>query len=255
MMTVYLDVVFLWNSISVLLLFFSVRMFYNLKGKAYRLVISAFLGGIYGVLDILYSLWRPLSIVMLFIMTLTAWGMRGVLYNLLRVLFIEGIAVVTIIGLSGLSGIDLMIIDNGIIVVSNDWVIAAVCVVSYPVIIITNKLRENYKKTVSCIFYINGEEIKLKFLYDSGNLLTHKSIPVAVTDWRNFPCINSYEEALVTTHERLIYGTVSSSGIMPLIKPEKAILGGVERDCYIGLTNRSFKGYAGVIGNIDGGGK
>ncbi len=250
-MTVYIDIVFLWNSISALLLFFSVRIFYSLKGKRYRLVLSAVLGGIYGVLDALYPLWQPLNVVVLFFMTLTAWGRSGVLYNLLRVLFLEGITVITIVGISGIFGINALVIKNSIALVTRDSIMGVVMATAYPVIIIINTLRLKYKRIINCIFYINGEEIKLKLLYDSGNLLMHKGVPVAVIDWRNFSHISSYEEILLTAPERLMFSTVSSSGVMPLIKPQKTVLKGLERDCYIGLTNRRFKGYAGVIGDID----
>lgn len=250
-MTVYIDIVFLGNSISALLLFLSVRVFYSLKGKWYRLFLSVALGGLYGVLNAVYPLYNLIHVVVLFFMTLIAWGRTGVLYNTLRVLFLEGVTVVAIVSVSNLFGINAMVRGFGIALIAKDGITALIMVMVYPVIIIINRLRQKYKRVMNCVFYVNDVEIKLKLLYDSGNLLTHKDFPVAVVDWRKFPDIKSYEDALLTAPERLVYQTVSSSGIMPLIKPEKAVFGGIYRDCYIGLTDRRFKGYAGVIGKID----
>lgn len=249
-MTVYIDIVFVANVISSLLLFYSVDFIFSLKGRWYRILLSSIICGIYAVTDAIYVLYKPLRIVVLFFMILEAWGYKGALYNLLRVAFLEGIIAVAVTLISGLIGINALFFESGITFIAKDWVTAIITVIAYPVIMLINQFKNRKKRILRVIFTIDGEEIKLNLLFDSGNLLCHKNIPVAVIDWRNFPHIHSYEEILLTAPERLMYNTVSSSGIMPLIKPQNMLLGGVKRECYIGLTNKRFVGYAGVIGKI-----
>ncbi len=249
-MTVYIDIVFMANVVSSLLLLFSVNLIFSIKGKWYRILISSLVCGIYGVLEAVYILWQPFRIVTLLFMIQIAWGYKGSLYNFLRVAFLEGITVIVIIGISRIFGINSLILQSGITLVAKDYITAIITVTTYPLIIIISYLKKSYKRLIKITFFIDGVELRFRLLYDSGNLLCHKGIPVAVIDWRNFPSINSYEEMLLTAPERLVYNTVSSSGIMPLIKPERVVLEGVYRECYIGLTNKRFVGYQGVIGDI-----
>ncbi len=249
-MIVYVDVVFITNLISSLLLFFSANLIFSIEGKWYRILISAIFCGIYAVTDAIYFLWKPIRGMTLFIMILISWGYRGCIYNSLRVAFLEGITVVLIVGISNLFGINSLVFESGITLIAKDLVTAIVTTMVYPIIIITNKVKSEYKRFSVVTVNIDGAEVKFKLLYDSGNLLRHKDLPVIIIDWRNIPCVHSYEEVLLTAPERLIYNTVSSSSIMPLIKPQKTVVEGIERECYIGLTNKRFVGYAGVIGNI-----
>lgn len=249
-MIVYVDVVFVTNLVSSLLLFFSANMIFSIKGKWYRILISAIFCGIYAVTDAIYFLLKPIRTMALFIMTLISWGCKGCIYNLLRVAFLEGITAVLIVGISNLFGINSLVFESGITLIAKDWVTAIVTTIVYPIIIIINKVKSEYKRFTAVTFNLDGTEIKFKLLYDSGNLLRYKDIPVIIIDWRNIPCVDSYEEVLLTASERMMYNTVSSSSIMPLIKPQKTVVEGIERECYIGLTNKRFVGYAGVIGNI-----
>ncbi len=250
-MTVYIDIVFIVNVISSLLLLFCADLFFSAKGKWYRILMSSIVCGIYAVVNAIYNLLNPVRLIVLFFMILTAWGYKGILYNMLRVVFLEGVTVIAIIGISGIVGVRSFVFESGVTLIARDWVTAVITVTAYPLLIVINAIRKGYKRLVPATFYIDGKELKLRLLYDSGNLLCHKGIPVAVIDWRNFSYINSYEEILLAADERLIYNTVSSSGIMPVTKPERAIFSGIERECYIGLTDKHFIGYAGVIGDIN----
>lgn len=253
-MTVYADIVFFGNLISSLLLLFSVGIIFNIKGEWYRLLLASVLCGLYAVGEQIFLLWQPFRVGVVFLMTATAWGWRGAFYNTLRAVFVSTVVVVTVAGVCAIIGINSYIAISGITVVANSGVVAVICIFAYPVTVGLSKLKKKYDRLISGEFTIDGRALKFRLLYDSGNLLRHKGMPVVVMDWKAFGEIlnvNSYDEAVLKAQERLIYNTVSASGIMPLIKPEKAVIRGIGCETYIGLTKRHFTGYQGVIGDID----
>lgn len=253
-MTIYADIVFLGNFISSMLLLFSVGIIFNIKGKWYRLLLSSVLCGLYAVGEQIFLLWQPLRVGVVFLMTATAWGWQGAFYNTMRVMFVSTVVVVTVAGVCAIIGINSYVVALGITVIANGGAVAIICVFAYPVTVGLSKLKKKCDRLLWGEFTIDGRVLKCRLLYDSGNLLRHRGVAVVVMDWKVFGEIlnvNSYDEAVLKAQERLIYNTVSASGIMPLIKPEKVAIRGIECEIYIGLAKRYFTGYQGVIGDID----
>lgn len=253
-MTVYADVVFTGNLISSLLLFLSVGIIFNVKSKWYRLLMSSSLCGIYAVAEAVFALRLPLRILMITLMSATAWGRKGIVLNTLRVMIVSTVVLNAVAGICALMRINSFISAYGVTVVANGGGVAIISILAYPVSIGLSKLKKQYGRFLPSEFIIGDNVLKCRLLYDSGNMLKHKNVSVAVMDWEIFAEIlevESYDDAVLKSEERMIYNTVSASGIMPVIKPRKAVIRGSEHEIYIGLTKRHFRGYDGVIGDIN----
>lgn len=242
-MTVYIDVVFLANLISSLLLLFSVRVIFNLRAKPYRIALSALVAGIYAVLEAVFLLPALLRTGVLYIMSVISFGKIGGLINTLRVLSISAAVVVLILIFCQITGDTAMVAEGGVTVISDNIIFSVILALSYPITVVILYGTKRYKRICRAEFKIQGNTVICSLLRDSGNLLRYKNIPVAVINKNSFQNI--------TPTDYMIYNTVSSAGLMPLIKPESAVIGGTLCEVYIGLSEKNFSGYDGIIGNIN----
>lgn len=253
-MTVYLDVHFLLNLIWALLMLICVKILYAIKSQWHRLLLASAFCGVCSVIEIVIGILVPLRLFVLYLMTVISWGFAGALYNFSRLLFVYALTSAVFIGAGALLGINSVVSGKGITVVAADFPTAVMGILIYPLMIGFNTFKKRWKNLVKVQLCVKGDMLSGRFLYDSGNLLKFKGVSVAVTDWsvlKNTMGGISYEELIYECEDRVLYNTVGGSGILPLIKPEKAVINGICREIYIGAVNRHFIGYWGVIGDLD----
>lgn len=253
-MTIYLDVHFLLNLIWALLILVCMKILYNIKSSWYRLLLASALCALYSVIEIIFGVFMPLRLLILYVMTVISWGFSGGFYNYLRLLFVNALTGAVFIGVVAILGINSVVSGKGITVIAPDFPTAVAGILIYLLIISCNALKKRWKNLVKVRLWIKGNMLSGRFLYDSGNLLKFKGVSVAVTDWNVLKHAMgeiSYDELVCECDDRVIYNTVDGSGILPLIKPEKAVINGICREIYIGAVNRRFIGYWGVIGDLD----
>lgn len=252
-MVVYADVVFIVNFVSTFALLLAYAAVfggvYNLRRKVFAAAVS----GIYAILESIYGLPYILRTAVLFLINMISFGKNGLLNNTLRFIFISVCIEAIFLMLMTAFGRDAYIVEGTVTVFSGGVLGAFVYVMSYPIFLITKTVIKKHSKKRDTEFTIDGQKIRLTLLYDSGNLLTFKGKSVAVVSWESIKGIFNneyYDEFTLKVDERMIFNTVASGGVMPVITPKKSIIDGVERDLYIAVTKRSFKNSDGVIGDI-----
>lgn len=253
-MTVYADIVFVTNFISTVALLLGYSVLFNGKIKSLRIVMAGVFSGIYAVFEAVFLVPVIMRSGILFLLAVIAFGKTKLLFNTLRLAFVcVSVETVFVIAMNTI-GNGAVITNGSVTVFCNSIVGGAVYLLSYPTLIFIRRCVKIRECKRAAEFVINGQKMSVELLYDSGNLLLHKGVCVAVIAWEKMSdlfCDTEYNEFLITAQDRMIYNTVGSGGILPVITPERAIIDGMEADLKIAVADRTFKGYDGVIGELN----
>lgn len=252
-MVVYADVVFAVNFISVAALIFAYSIFTERKIKVLRMLCGACVAGVYAVAESVLELAYPLRIFVICLVAAAAFGIKSYAANTLRFIgFCAVIGIVFTVAIS-LMGYGTYIANGTVTVFANDIITVFLYALSYPALFAVRKIasRRTDKKNVSLT--IEGHKIKTTLYYDSGNFLKHKGTDVAVISWERIKPLypdRAYEDFILIAEERMIYNTVGTGGILPILTPERAEVNGFEVEIKIAVANRNFGEYDGVIGKM-----
>ena len=148
-------------------------------------------------------------------------------------------------------GNDAYIANGSVTVFSGDIFGLIIYGLSLPLIVLFKNMVKMRMKIRKCQITINGKKIDVSLLYDSGNLLMHKGVNVAVVSWdaiKDALGTDTYEEFVLIAEDRMIFNTVGSNGILPVTEPEKFLLDGREVSVKLALINKKFNTYDGIIG-------
>lgn len=253
-MTVYADVVFIANFISTTALFLGYSAVFGGVIKPLRLILSGTLSGAYAVCEALLLLPHIMRIAVLFLLTAIAFGRKEVLLNTARFAFVAVCIEVLFILIMSLAGQSAFITDGSVTVFCSGLVGMAVYFLSYPLLILTKRYTKKRAGQKHAEFVINGQKITLRLLYDSGNLLVYKGVSVAVVTWEKIKDLFSdmeYDDFLVTAVDRMIYNTVSSGGVLPVITPEKSVIDGISVNIKLAVADRDFGACDGIVGDLN----
>ncbi|MBQ3125218.1 MAG: sigma-E processing peptidase SpoIIGA [Clostridia bacterium] len=253
--TVYADVVFFANFISTFALLMAYGSVFGGKPRLLRASLASVASGVYAVFEQVLFLPYILRTAVLFLLIAIAFGRIGVLYNTVRFAFVTVCIEVLFMAVMSLTGRDALVARGGVTVFCNGvWGVAAYFL-CYPVLLLVKKYVKMRVRKKYAEFVINGQKISLSLLYDSGNLLTYKGASVAVVAWDSikdlFPDMD-YDEFLITCEDRMIFNTVGRGGIIPVITPDSPSIDGSTVNIKIAVSQRSFNGYDGVVGDMKG---
>lgn len=251
-MVIYADVVFLMNFVSSALLLFAYRLIFAIKCRNLKLLIGALLSGLYAVIEVVCNLPYILRTAVLFCVTAVAFGIKGSLYNTIRLMFVViGLEAVYAIIMTAL-GSSILMSYGTVTVFANDMLGAVIYILSYPTLFAIRYFAKRKSRARKADFTINGFELQLNLLYDSGNLLSHKGLSAAVISWESVSGIfrdMTYEEFKFNTEDVILFNTVGSGGFMPVVKPQKSIIDGGECEIYLAVADRKFGRFDGIIGD------
>ena len=250
-MVIYADVIFAVNFISTFALLIVYAVLAGSEKKYMRLAYASTISGVYAVAESVYALPYILRVFILVLVIATAFGRSSLIYNTARFGLVSVCVQVIFIVIMSISGKDGYISSGSITVFSNDIWGVAVYVLTYPVLIFITRLWQKRKQIRISDLVINGKKIKLLLLYDSGNLLMHNGVTVAVVAWDSIKSVmecNSYEELLLSDCDTMLFNTVGKGGMMPVIETDHAIIDGIEKTIRIAIINRSFNLCDGIIG-------
>lgn len=254
-MTVYADVVFFANFISTLALLLAFSAAFGGKPRLIRATAASAVSGVYAVFEQVFFLPYVLRTAVLFLLIAIAFGRIGALYNTVRFAFVTVCVEVLFISVLSLMGRDAYVTRGSVTVFCNGVWGMAVYFLCYPVLLLTKHCVKMRTRKKYAEFAINGQKIYLSLLYDSGNLLMHKGVSVAVVSWDSikdlFPDMD-YDEFLITCEDRMIFNTVGSGGIIPVITPDSPLIDGSAVNIKIAVSQRTFNGYDGVVGELKG---
>ena len=254
-MTVYADVVFITNFISTIALLSGYSAVFGGRIKLVRLILSGTVSGAYAVCESVVLIPHIMRIAVLFLLIAIAFGRKGVLLNTARFAFIAVCIEVLFILIMSLAGQIAFITDGSVTVFCSGLVGIMVYFLSYPLLIFIKRYAKKQTRKKHAEFVINGQKITLRLLYDSGNLLVYKGVSVAVISWHSIKDLFSdmdYDEFLITSKDRMIYNTVGSGGIIPVITPDNPQIDGSAVNIKIAVSQRLFNGYDGVVGELKG---
>ncbi len=253
-MTVYADVVFVANFISTTALLSGCSAIFGGRIKLVRMALSGAVSGLYAVCESVFLLPRIIRLVVLFLLTAIAFGRKEVLLNTARFAFVAVCIEVLFMLIMSIMGQSTFITDGSVTVFCSGLVGMTVYFLSYPLLIL---IKQNAKKRTAekhAEFVINGQKITLTLLYDSGNLLIHKGVSVAVVTWKKINDLFSdmdYDEFLITSEDRMIYNTVSSGGVLPIITPERSVIDGISVNIKLAVADRDFGTCDGIVGDLN----
>lgn len=250
-MVIYADVIFAVNFISTFSLLSVYAVLAGSEKKYKRIACASLISGLYAVAESVYAFSYILRVFILVLVVATAFGRSSLIYNTARFGLMSVCVQVIFIVIMSISGKDGYISSGSITVFSSDIWGAAVYVFSYPVLIFITRLWQKRRQIRVADLVINGKKIKLLLLYDSGNLLMHNGVTVAVVAWDSIKSVmecNSYEELFLSGCDTMVFNTVGRGGMMPVIETDHAIIDGIERMIKIAVINRSFNLCDGIIG-------
>lgn len=243
-MIIYADEIFLLNFVASVILFLAVCVIFGFRIKPLRLCAVGVISGLYAVAEAAFGLWYGARFAVMAACVAVAFGRHGFLMNLLRLMNVSVCAVIFTAVVNMLLNGDALLSGGNVVLFSDGILMGVVCLLAYPITVAAVKLRRKRNRYRQCVFEIGEIPIYVRLLYDSGNLLTHNGIPVAVvsksiTDSLGIEC-DGYETVNLTT--------IEGTGKLPIVKPRKSIIDGIERDIYIAISDYDFKGSAGLIG-------
>ncbi len=275
-MVVYADILLAVNWWVDFLLLLAVRRFMGIGAKPWRLVIAAFLGGLFSFVLLLPPMAAWLSLLLkltaagLMVLAAFGWHSRRRYIRALCLLF--GLSA----GLSGLCSAlyyfaaprDLFVVNGVVYYAVSPWLLIGLTVLCYGVLWIMEQItrRRAPRQREFVVRLRHGEKaVSLKCLYDSGNHLTEpfSNRPVLVTE-------RAALEGLLTIPEdiedlppngiwRVVpFDTIGGGGLLPAFSPDSfvAITAQGERslgDCYVAVCERLGRGeYEGLIGSALG---
>ena len=253
-MTVYADVVFIANFVSVITLLSGYSAVFGGRIQRFRLCMTGVVSGIYAVCEAILLLPHIMRMAVLFFLIAIAFGRKNVLYNTARFAFVAVCVEVLFIAVMSIMGQRAFVTDSNVTVFCSGMVGVLVYFLNFPLLLIIKKYAKKHTQKKHAEFVINGQKTTLTLLYDSGNLLTHKGVGVAVISWSKIRDLfhgMDYDDFLITAEDRMIYNTVSAGGILPVITPEKSFLDGAEVNVRLAVAERSFGECDGIVGDLN----
>ncbi len=254
MMTVYADELFAVNFASNILLFYAYALLHGIKRKRIRIISAAAAGAVYAVLEAVLLIPMFLRAAVLAMMTVAAFGRTKAALNTLGIMFTAVCAEGVTAAALAFTGADARLASGCVTVFAPETAAAAVYFAAYPAMLLYKRLFRRGGRYKSVAFYMDGMRVSFKALYDSGNLLKYKGMPVIVANWEEvrelFGC-TEYSELFECLPDMLSYGTIGKGGVMPVFVPDKCTVDGTECAAAAAVTERSFKGCGGIAGDID----
>lgn len=250
-MAVYADIIFFVNFVSTMSLLLLYIVIFTCKKRWIRTIIASSISGIYAVIEIAFLLPYILRTLTLLLIIVITFGRVSVLYNTARFFFVTVCMQAVFMALMMIMGNDAYIANGSVTVFSGDILGFIIYGLSFPLIVLFKKMVKMRMKIRKCQITINGKKIDVSLLYDSGNLLMHKGVNVAVVSWdaiKDALGTDTYEEFVLIAEDRMIFNTVGSNGILPVTEPEKFLLDGREVSVKLALINKKFNTYDGIIG-------
>ncbi len=250
-MVIYADVIFFVNFVSTLTLILAYGVMFACKRHILRAVIAAAVSGIYAVAEVILSLPYILRIAVLTFVSIISFGRYSILYNTSRLVFVGVCIQIVFILLMTVMGNDAYIANGSITVFSGNISGFIIYSLAFPLMLIIRRIIKVRSELRACRFVINGKDISLMLLYDSGNLLTHNGVSVAVVAWSSMKeilGIDSYSDFTEKADDKMTFNTVGNGGVLPVIVPDTAIADGREINIKIAVADRGFKGCDGIIG-------
>ncbi len=241
-MTVYADIVFFANFISSSALFFLYGAIIKARPVTIRALAAAAVSGVYAIFETMLILPYILRVILLFCMVRIVFGRESILFNTLRLmLVIAGLELVFLFVMSQL-GYDGLVANGTVTVLANGVLGFFIYALSYPLLLLLRYIADARSKIRHMTVTAQGRSCRLVLLYDSGNLLHHNGLPVAIVSRMSVPFVN--------TCECIEFGAVNGNGFLPVIKPESCVIDGIKRDIYIAVADRKFNGVDGIIGEV-----
>ena len=253
-MTVYADVVFIANFVSVITLLSGYSAVFGGRIKLVRLLLSGSVSGIYAVCEAVLLLPHIMRLPVLFLLAVIAFGRKNVIYNTARFAFVAVCVEVLFIAVMSIMGQRAFVTDSNVTVFCSGMVGVLVYFLSFPLLLFIKRYTKKHSSQKHAEFVINGQKITFTLLYDSGNLLTHKGVSVAVVAWCKIKDLFTgmeYNDFLITAEDRMIYNTVSAGGILPVITPSESVIDGVEVNIRLAVAERSFGACDGIVGDLN----
>ena len=253
-MTVYADVVFIANFISVIALLLGYSAVFGGRISVFRLCLSGTFSGLYAVCEAVFCLPHIMRVAVLFLLIATAFGRENIVYNTARFAFVAVCVEVLFTAVMSIIGRSAVVTDGSVTVFCSDFVGATVYFSVFPLLLFIKRYTKKRNSQKHAEFVINGQKITFTLLYDSGNLLTHKGVSVAVVAWCKIKDLFTgmeYNDFLITAEDRMIYNTVSAGGILPVITPSESVIDGVGVNIKLAVAERSFGACDGIVGDLN----
>ena len=241
-MVVYIDIVFFVNFISSSALFFLYSAIIKAKPSAMRTFLAAALSGVYAVCEATVALPFILRPILLLCMVRLVFGTESVIFNTLRLMLVIAALELVFLFIMTQLGYDGQISNGSVTVFANGVVGFFVYALSYPILLISRFVLAARARLRRVRVSVQGAHKSLVLLYDSGNLLRHNGLPVAIISRSAIEFIN--------TDSCIEFGAIGTGGLLPVIKPESCVIDGIERDIYIAVADRKFNGVDGIIGDF-----
>ena len=248
-MTIYADELFAANALSLLMLMYSYCILNRIKPRHFRFIGGAAVCGVYAVAEVWLRLPYILRAAALSGIVYICFGRRNILRHTSHILLLSFAAMGITLAAASALGLGAELIKGYAVIFSAEPVGALIYILSYPVYILAQKLRRIQKKYVHITIFHNGSSIKLRALYDSGNLLKYHGKPVLLLSWDAasplFEC-GSYVEMRDMSDQFVLYETISGLGTLPVVEPDKCFADGVPRDLAAAAASSAiclFKNY------------
>jgi len=260
---IYADILFIVNfSLDYLCLFICGRLL-NRNSKAYKLVLSAVLGGLYAFLPYTIALpaliWLAVHLAFAAGMCFLSFGKQPLKRFLLTLLtFIASSALMggLITAIYSLTGVA----SDGIYTETNAPTFALICLVSALIAFsygIISK-RKIHTRSASINIYVGGEKISARLLADSGNMVTEpfSALPVIIISSTAlpYPYDNPESEAFPLKIRAIPFGTAAGKGCFLGFRPDKIEITRLGKpplntDAYIAVDTfgNTYSGYDGII--------
>lgn len=253
-MIIYADELFAVNFVSNALLFYAYAMLRGVKKRHIRILSSAAAAALYAVTEAVFGISVYLRPVVLAAAVALAFGYAGVISNTLGIMFVSVCAEGMTVAVLSFLGTDAVFAAGSISVFAPELLSAAVYFAAYPILLLCRYFIGKQRRCRKIMIRYNDKEISFKAMYDSGNLLKYKGMPVLIIDAETagplFDC-GKYSEIFSAAPDILRFGTVGKSGIMPVFVPDKCVIDGVECPAAAAVSERGFgNGFGGIAGDI-----
>lgn len=243
-MVIYADEIFILNFAATFILYLAVCVIFDFKISVARLSIAGAISGLYAVLEAAFGIWHGVRAVVMAVGVWLTFGQCGFLMNMLRVMNVSVCAVLFTTAVNMLLCGDTLVSGGSVVLLADGTVMGFVYLLAYPMTVLGVRWFKNRCRFRRCVFEVEDKTIYAKLLYDSGNLLSYNGLPVAVVTKTIADSVNIEYDG----DEFIQLTTIEGTGKLPLIKPDKCIIDGVERDIYIAISEYEFKDCGGLVG-------
>ncbi len=252
-MIIYADVVFFLNFVSSATLLFAYGLIFGIRYRALKILAGAAISGVYAVLEIIFNLPYIIRTAVLFCICAVVFGASGTMYNTLRIMFIIICLEVVFVAIMTVAGATAYVSYGMVTVFANSIAGIIIYALSYPTVFFIRYIIRNKSRIKKACFMINGTQINVDLLYDSGNLLMHKGYSVAIVSWDAVSGAflgMTYEDVKFNADDAVVFQTVGTGGIMPVVKPQNCTICGIKSEIYVAIADRGFGRCGGIVGDV-----